>query len=126
MGRSVLIVDDEPYILRILSFKLRREGYTTLPAESAEEAERLLAKHPVDLVLLDVALATPTNGFDLAASLRRNASTKDLPIIMLTARGFAADVLRGREVGASGYITKPFSAEEVIRRVRALLGPPSA
>lgn len=126
MGRSVLIVDDEPYILRILSFKLRREGYKTLPAESAEEAERLLAKHPVDLVLLDVALATPTNGFDLAASLRRNARTKDLPIIMLTARGFAADVLRGREVGASGYITKPFSAEEVIRRVRALLGPPSA
>jgi DNA-binding response OmpR family regulator len=126
MRRSVLIVDDEPYILRILSFKLRREGYTTLPAESAEEAERLLAKHPVDLVLLDVALATPTNGFDLAASLRRNAKTKHLPIIMLTARGFAADVLRGREVGASGYITKPFSAEEVIRRVRALLGPPSA
>jgi len=126
MGRSVLIVDDEPYILRILSFKLRREGYKTLPAESAEEAERLLAKHPVDLILLDVALATPTNGFDLAASLRRNARTKDLPIIMLTARGFAADVLRGREVGASGYITKPFSAEEVIRRVRALLGPPSA
>jgi two-component system phosphate regulon response regulator PhoB len=126
MGCSVLIVDDEPYILRILSFKLRREGYKTLPAESAEEAERLLAKHPVDLVLLDVALATPTNGFDLAASLRRNARTKDLPIIMLTARGFAADVLRGREVGASGYITKPFSAEEVIRRVRALLGPPSA
>jgi two-component system phosphate regulon response regulator PhoB len=126
MGRSVLIVDDEPYILRILSFKLRREGYKTHPAESAEEAERLLAKHPVDLVLLDVALATPTNGFDLAASLRRNARTKDLPIIMLTARGFAADVLRGREVGASGYITKPFSAEEVIRRVRALLGPPSA
>jgi DNA-binding response OmpR family regulator len=126
MGRSVLIVDDEPYILRILSFKLRREGYTTLPAESAEEAELLLAKHPVDLVLLDVALATPTNGFDLAASLRRNAKTKHLPIIMLTARGFAADVLRGREVGAAGYITKPFSAEEVIRRVRALLGPPSA
>lgn len=126
MGRSVLIVDDEPYILRILSFKLRREGYKTLPAESAEEAERLLAEHPVDLVLLDVALATPTNGFDLAANLRRNAKTQHLPIIMLTARGFAADVLRGREVGASGYITKPFSAEEVIRRVRALLGPPSA
>jgi len=126
MGRSVLIVDDEPYILRILSFKLRREGYKTLPAESAEEAERLLAEHPVDLVLLDVALATPTNGFDLAASLRRNAKTRHLPIIMLTARGFAADVLRGREVGASGYITKPFSAEEVIRRVRALLGPASA
>jgi DNA-binding response OmpR family regulator len=69
-----------------------------------------------------VALSTPTNGFDLAAGLRRNAKTQHLPIIMLTARGFAKDVLRGREVGAAGYITKPFTAEEVIRRVKAFLG----
>jgi len=121
VGRRILIVDDEPYILRILSFKLRREGFVTFEAESAEAAEQLLSEHDVDLVLLDVALATPTNGFDLAAGLRRNARTKHLPIIMVTARGFAADVLRGREVGAAGYITKPFTAEEVIRKVRAFL-----
>lgn len=121
MGRRILIVDDEPYILRILSFKLRREGFVTFEAESAETAERLLNEHDVDLVLLDVALATPTNGFDLAAGLRRNARTQHLPIIMVTARGFAADVLRGREVGAAGYITKPFTADEVIRKVRAVL-----
>lgn len=122
MGRRVLIVDDEPYIRRILSFKLRREGFATYEAPSAEAAETVLAEHEVDLVLLDVALATPTNGFDLAAGLRRNAKTQHLPIIMLTARGFASDVLRGREVGAAGYITKPFTAEEVIRRVKAFLG----
>ncbi len=121
MGRRILIVDDEPYILRILSFKLRREGFVTFEAESAESAEQLLSERDVDLVLLDVALATPTNGFDLAAGLRRNARTQHLPIIMVTARGFAADVLRGREVGAAGYITKPFTAEEVIRKVRAVL-----
>jgi two-component system alkaline phosphatase synthesis response regulator PhoP len=121
VGRRILIVDDEPYILRILSFKLRREGFVTFEAESAEAAEQLLSEHDVDLVLLDVALATPTNGFDLAAGLRRNARTQHLPIIMVTARGFAADVLRGREVGAAGYITKPFTAEEVIRKVRAVL-----
>ncbi len=121
MGRRILIVDDEPYILRILSFKLRREGFVTFEAESAEAAEQLLSEQDVDLVLLDVALATPTNGFDLAAGLRRNARTQHLPIIMVTARGFAADVLRGREVGAAGYITKPFTAEEVIRKVRAVL-----
>ena len=121
MGRRILIVDDEPYILRILSFKLRREGFVTFEAESAETAEQLLSEQDVDLVLLDVALATPTNGFDLAARLRRNAKTQHLPIIMVTARGFAADVLRGREVGAAGYITKPFTAEEVIRKVRAFL-----
>ena len=121
MGRRILIVDDEPYILRILSFKLRREGFVTFEAESAEDAEQLLSEQDVDLVLLDVALATPTNGFDLAAGLRRNARTQHLPIIMVTARGFAADVLRGREVGAAGYITKPFTAEEVIRKVRTVL-----
>ncbi len=121
MGRRILIVDDEPYILRILSFKLRREGFVTFEAESAEAAEQLLSEEDVDLVLLDVALATPTNGFDLAAGLRRNARTQHLPIIMVTARGFAADVLRGREVGAAGYITKPFTAEEVIRKVRTVL-----
>jgi DNA-binding response OmpR family regulator len=121
VGRRILIVDDEPYILRILSFKLRREGFITFEAESAEAAEQLLSEQDVDLVLLDVALATPTNGFDLAAGLRRNARTQYLPIIMVTARGFASDVLRGREVGAAGYITKPFTAEEVIRKVRTVL-----
>ena len=123
MGRHVLIVDDEPYLLRILSFKLRREGYDTFEARSAEDAERLIQEQTVDLIILDVALATPTNGFDLAAKLRRNASTRHIPIIMLTARGFSTDVLRGREVGAAGYITKPFSTTEVIERVRAILDP---
>jgi len=122
VGRRVLIVDDEPYIRRILSFKLRREGFATFEASSAEVAKAVLAEREIDLVLLDVALSTPTNGFDLAAELRRNAKTQRLPIIMLTARGFASDVLRGREVGAAGYITKPFTAEEVIRRVRTFLG----
>jgi two-component system phosphate regulon response regulator PhoB len=122
MGRRILIVDDEPYILRILSFKLRREGYTTFEARSAEDAESLLGERSVDLVVLDVGLATPTSGFELAARLRRDSSTRDLPIIMLTARGFTTDVLRGREVGAAGYVTKPFSTADLIDRIRAILG----
>ena len=121
MGRHVLIVDDEPYLSRILSFKLRREGYSTVEARSAEEAERLVGENQVGLILLDVGLATPTNGFALATRLRRNAATEHIPIIMLTARGFSSDVLRGREVGAAGYITKPFSIEDVIERIRAIL-----
>lgn len=122
MGRRVLIVDDEAYIRRILCFKLELAGFVTFEAGSAEDAEERLDTTDVDLMLLDVGLATPTNGFDLAARLRRNARTHDLPIILLTARGFAADVLRGREVGAAGYITKPFSTDEVVARVRAILG----
>ena len=122
MEGRVLIVDDEAYIRRILCFKLERAGFTTFEAPSAEAAETVLEGHEIDLMLLDVGLATPTNGFDLAARLRRNASTKRLPIILLTARGFASDVLRGREIGAAGYITKPFSTDDVVSRVRAILG----
>lgn len=121
MGGQVLIVDDEAYIRRILSFKLGRAGFHTVEAPSAEAAESVLEEHDVDLILLDVGLATSTNGFDLAARLRRNARTERLPIILLTARGFAADVLRGREVGAAGYITKPFSTDEVVDRVRSII-----
>mgnify|MGYP001819620047 CR=1 FL=1 len=122
MGGKVLIVDDEAYLRRILSFKLEQAGFSTMEAGSAETAEGILEGEAVDLILLDVGLATPTNGFDLAARLRRNARTERLPIILLTARGFASDVLRGREVGAAGYITKPFSTDEVVGRVRAILG----
>jgi two-component system phosphate regulon response regulator PhoB len=122
MEGRVLIVDDETYIRRILCFKLERAGFATFEAPSAEAAETVLEDHEIDLMLLDVGLATPTNGFDLAARLRRNACTERLPIILLTARGFASDVLKGREIGAAGYITKPFSTDEVVSRVRAILG----
>lgn len=121
MGRQILIVDDEPCIRRILSFKLRGEGFTTLEARCAEDAEQLLSERAVDLIVLDVALATPMNGFDFATRLKRRASTRDIPIIMLTARGFSSDVLRGREIGAAGYITKPFSTRDLVDRVRAIL-----
>lgn len=121
MAQRILLVDDEPYILRILSFRLRREGYITFEAESAEAAEQVLASQPVDLILLDVVLATPTTGFDLAARLRARPATQHVPIVMLTAHGMAGDILRGREVGAAGYITKPFSTAEVVARVRAIL-----
>ncbi len=122
MDGRVLIVDDEAYIRRILCFKLERAGFATFEAPSAEAAETVLEGQEIDLMLLDVGLATPTNGFDLAARLRRNTNTEQLPIILLTARGFASDVLRGHEIGAAGYITKPFSTDEVVSRVRAILG----
>jgi two-component system phosphate regulon response regulator PhoB len=122
MGGRVLIVDDEAYIRRILCFKLEQAGFRTLEASSAEDAEGVLESQDVDLMLLDVGLASATSGFDLAARLRGNSRTRRLPIILVTARGFASDVLRGREVGAAGYITKPFSTGDVVKRVRAILG----
>jgi len=122
VAKRILIVDDEPYILKILAYKLRREGYTAFEAESAEEAWGILRRNRIDLVLLDVTLATPTTGFDLAARLREEEATRDLPVVMLTARTLADDIRRGHEVGAMGYITKPFSPAEVLETVRSLLG----
>ena len=122
VAKRILIVDDEPYILKILAYKLRREGYTAFEAESAEEAWTILRNHRIDLILLDVTLATPTTGFDLAAKLREDEATRDLPVVMLTARTLANDIRRGHEVGALGYITKPFSPAQVLETVRSLLG----
>lgn len=122
MAKSILIVDDEPYILKILAYKLRREGYTAFEAESAQEAWQILLERSIDLVLLDVVLATPTTGFDLALQMRGDPSTRDVPVVMLTARNLAEDVQKGRDVGALGYITKPFSPAEVLDTVRSLIG----
>lgn len=122
MGRRILIVDDEPYILKIVSFKLRREGYIPLEAAEPEIAWRLVNTEHPDLVLLDVGLDSDVDGFQFAERLRSDPQTRQIPIIMLTARSLTEDVLRGRAVGADGYITKPFSAAEVIDKIDAILG----
>ena len=122
MPHAVLIVDDEPYILRILSFKLRREGYFTYEAQSAEEAQQILNNSEIGLIVLDVGLATPTSGFDLAEQLRSNPTTREIPIMMLTARNLTEDIVRSREFGAVGYVTKPFSTTELIDKIRSILG----
>lgn len=119
--RRVLIVDDEPYILRILAFKLRRAGYTALEATSSEEARSLLARERVDCIILDVTLASPTTGFALAEKLRDDPATCRIPVVFLTARSLPADKRRGEELGAAAYITKPFSLDEVLEAVAKLI-----
>jgi DNA-binding response OmpR family regulator len=119
--KRVLIVDDEPYILHILAFKLRRAGYTALEALSVEAALAILATTPVNCVILDVGLATPAAGFDLAAVIRDDPRTCRIPIIFLTARSLPADVRRGEALGARAYITKPFSLDDVLAEVERQL-----
>lgn len=118
--RRVLIVDDEPYILRILSFKLRRAGYEAVEATSAEQAWEALRSVPVHCIVLDVTLATPASGFELAAKLREESRLCRVPIVFLTARALAADLRYGQELGAAAYITKPFSLQEVVDHVLRL------
>src|ERR1700752_1875533 len=117
----ILIVDDEPAIVRGLEDNLRFEGYETLAGTSGEEGlTRALGEAP-DLVLLDIMMPK-LSGWDVCRELRRRGV--DVPVIMLTARGEEADRVRGLELGADDSLAKPFSLRELLARVRAVLRRP--
>jgi DNA-binding response OmpR family regulator len=109
----ILIVDDEPEILRGLQDNLRFEGYATISASNGADALALAAREALDLILLDVMMPA-MSGWDVCRQLRRQGI--DVPIIMLTARGEEADRVRGLELGADDYVTKPFSLRELLAR----------
>ena len=117
----VLIVDDEPEIVRGLEDNLRFEGYQTATATDGREALAAAAREAPDLILLDVMLPG-LSGWDVCRALRGKGI--DVPIIMLTARGEELDRINGLELGADDYITKPFSLRELLARVRAVLRRP--
>ncbi len=118
---KILIVDDEPEIVRGLEDNLRFEGYQTASAANGEEALSLALSGAPDLVLLDVMMPR-MSGWDVCRALREKGV--DVPIIMLTARGEEADRVRGLELGADDYVAKPFSLRELLARVRAVLRRP--
>jgi DNA-binding response OmpR family regulator len=113
----VLVVDDDPGILDVVSYALRDEGFAVETAEDVERAEQALAK-PVDVVILDLMLPGGS-GADLCRRLR--SAGNFVPILMLTARDAELDRVVGLEAGADDYVTKPFSAAELVSRTRAIL-----
>lgn len=116
----VCIVEDEEDIREILEIQLKREGYTPLTAETGEKGLRMIREHMPQLVLLDVMLPG-MDGFDVCRALRSEKSTREIPVIMLTARGEEADIVTGLEIGADDYITKPFSPRVVLSRIKSVL-----
>ena len=122
MTHVILLVDREIHVRHIISYKLRREGFITHSVSSPDEAKRVLDQNRIDLVLMDIALPTPIEGFKLAQHIRqRDDSTLDLPLIILSAQCSETDIRRSNEITASGYITKPFSLKFVIRKIKAIL-----
>jgi len=121
MGRTVLIVDDEPNIVISLEYLLRREGYDVLVARDGQEALDTIARRPPDLVLLDVMLPR-LNGFQVCQKMRENPAWAGVRVLMLTAKGRESEISKGLALGADAYITKPFSTRELLARVRALVG----
>jgi DNA-binding response OmpR family regulator len=115
---TVLLVDDEETVQKVLTYPLEREGYRVVQARDGEEALERYRAEPVDLVVLDLMLPR-LDGLAVCRRLREARSA--VPIIMLTARGDEGDKVLGLELGADDYITKPFSIREFMSRVRALL-----
>ena len=120
MSARILIVDDEPAIRDMLTFSLSSAGYEPLVAEDARAAERVIADQSPDLLLLDWMMPGET-GIAFCRRLRSQANTRDLPVIMLTARDAEEDMLHGLDAGADDYLDKPFSTKELLGRIKALL-----
>ena len=120
-GRKVLVVDDEPYILKILSFKLRLNGMIPFEATGGEEALRLIREESPDIVLLDVSLSCGLSGFDLCRILKENPGTSHVPVVMLTARSLPSEREFGLSLGAWSYVTKPFSTKVLINEIQDAL-----
>ena len=117
MAKRILIVDDEPRYLRLLEANLRTEGYEVATAQDGMQALEVFSTNPIDLVLLDVMMPR-LDGFGATQRLREFTN---VPIVILTARGEEQDRVRGLDLGADDYLIKPFSATELLARVRAVL-----
>jgi two-component system phosphate regulon response regulator PhoB len=120
MPANILVVEDEPAIQELLTLNLTQAGHNALRALSVEQAQLLMRETLPDLIILDWMLPG-MSGIEFARKLKGDELTKAIPIIMLTARGEEADKVRGLEVGADDYVTKPFSPRELNARIKAVL-----
>jgi two-component system alkaline phosphatase synthesis response regulator PhoP len=117
----ILVVDDEIYIVHILDFSLGMEGYEVVTALDGEQAlERARSEKP-DLIVLDIMMPK-LDGYETCKRLKADPETKDVPVILLSAKGRNVDQKVGFEVGADDYITKPFSPRKLVERINAILG----
>ena len=118
MSDKILVVDDQPRVVRLVREVLQAVGYQVIAASDGESAIETVALEQPDLVLLDILLPQGPEGYEVCQRIREFS---DVPVIMLTAKAQESDMLRGFDVGADDYLTKPFSARELIARVNAVL-----
>jgi phosphate regulon transcriptional regulator PhoB len=116
----MLVVDDEPDIVELVAYNLRKEGFLVSSASDGEEALEKVRSGNFDFIILDLMLPGMP-GMEICRVLRSDPKTKNLPIIMLTAKGEEVDRILGLEIGADDYLTKPFSPRELIARIRAVM-----
>ena len=124
MAHKILVVDDEPNIVLSLEFLMKQAGFQVRTASDGEAGLAAIAVEQPDLVLLDVMMPRK-NGYEVCQAIRANPAWKNIRIIMLTAKGREVEREKGMALGADDYITKPFSTQEVVGRVRELLAEAS-
>ncbi len=120
MTAKILIVEDEQALSDLLRYNFEAEGFNVTLCDTAEEAEVLLAEEAPDIVVLDWMLPS-VSGIELCRRMRSRPETRNIPVIMLTARGEETDRIRGLDTGADDYVVKPFSVPELMARVKAIL-----
>jgi DNA-binding response OmpR family regulator len=118
--KKIVIIEDEPDILEVLSYNLKREGFEVFSATNGTLGLSLVDKELPDLLLLDLMLPG-MDGIEICSSIKNNPATQNTLIIMVTAKGEESDIVLGLGVGADDYITKPFSPKELVARVKAVL-----
>ncbi|HSR32086.1 MAG TPA: response regulator transcription factor [Anaerolineae bacterium] len=118
MSEKILVVDDEPRVVRLVDEVLSAMGYEVVAAASGSSGIEMVAMEQPDLILLDILLPSGPDGYEVC---RRIREFSEVPVIMLTAKAQEADMLHGFDVGADDYLTKPFSAKELVARVKAVL-----
>ncbi len=119
MGKHVLLVEDEPNIIEAVSFLLSRDGWTVSTHSNGHDAADVIRSKQPDVLVLDVMLPG-RSGFDILADIRSEGTCRDVPVLMLTARGQTKDRERAQRLGATRFMTKPFSNAEIIETLHAL------
>src|SRR5215212_9275324 len=117
---TILVIDDEPDLLELVEFNLKKDGYETIVAKNGQSGLEIAQKHLANLIVLDLMMPG-LDGLEVCRQLRSDNRTRQIPMIMLTAKSAEADRIVGLELGADDYVTKPFSPRELVARVRALL-----
>ncbi|WP_085905181.1 response regulator [Kiloniella majae] len=121
MPQTVLVVEDEPHIVDSLSFLMKKAGFEVFIARDGDAALRMVESRPPDLILLDIMLPR-RDGFEVLKYVRANDAWNEMRVILLTAKGRDVDRLKGMELGADDFVTKPFSTKDVVRLVKQHLG----
>lgn len=120
MPKKVMIVDDEPHIVKMIAMRLKSNGYEVVTASDGAQCLELVEKEKPDAVLLDLIMPGLT-GFEVCSRLKENERTRDIPVIMLTALAQKSDIARGIEAGARFFVTKPYNPEDLLYKLKKVL-----